>query len=325
MRSASEGGKAERHEHVDRVLLEVASVGTLSRAQVPVTAAQVPNNLAAFEVSGAGVAHFNGVYKLSTMLNTQAACTSEVWELNNVNGMHYLYNMNGAWVMDLRGADPMYNGADDNSCAPDTASWASLVAAQGGTAPTVVRSAAASFNPPAATAAGSPAAATATSATYFVIAGAGILAFDGVYYETSLMVADERCRRTYAKGGPNNADYTLVFSDPNWILQSSLAGVTTKMYSGQDDGSCSPELVTWGATVGLPGGAAPSVALSATATTTFTTTTTTTTTITTTEKAVVTPAPTPKPKATNTTTENKSSRNSISWLGALLLLGFSLA
>lgn len=318
MRSENEDGKGERHEHVDRILLEVASVGGLSRAKVPVTPAQVPNNLAAFEVSGAGVAHFNGVYKLSTMLNTQAACTSEVWELNNVNGMHYLYNMNGAWVMDLRGADPMYNGADSNSCAPETASWASLEAAQGGTAPTVVRSAAASFK-------AAPAAGTAkgvsNSATYFVIAGAGIPAFDGVYYETSLMVADERCRRTYAKGGPNNADYTLVFSDPNWILQSSLAGVQTKMYSGQDDGSCSPELVTWAAVVGLPGGAAPSVVLSATATTTFTTTTTTTTI----KEVVVTPAPTPKPNATNTTRENGSRGLSMSWLSVLLLLGVSLA
>merc|ERR1719198_1711157 len=81
--------------------------------------------------------------------------------------------------------------------------------------------------------------------THILVSDAGIPGFDGIYYETPTVVANQRCQRSYAKGGPANTEYTLAFSDPMWYLQSKIAGETSRPYVGTDDGSCSPESVVW--------------------------------------------------------------------------------
>lgn len=287
------------------ITLDSASQDLNSAA--PVTATQVPNNLAAFEVAGAGVAHFNGVYMPSTTPNTDAkACTSLTWDMTNAGGKHMLYDIGGAWNLDLSGSSPLYNGGDNNACAPEAAAWAGI-GTGAAAAPTVTRAAAASYitttKAPAAanatanaTANGTAAAATAPTAAptpqnYFVVTNAGIPGFNGVYYTTPLVVADQRCERTFAKDGPDNTEYTLAFGSPMWYFQSMIGGKMTRPYVAQDDGSCSPDLGTWKALTPA-GGTVPAVARTNTATPTTTTTTTT--------------RPTPPPNTTriftNTTT-----------------------
>lgn len=261
----------------------------------PVTATQVPNNLAAFEVASAGVAHFNGVYMLSTTPNTDAtACSSLTWEMTNAGGKHLLYNIGGAWNLDLSGSTPTYNGGGNNACAPESAAWAG-VGTDAAAAPTVTRAAAASYitttkapaaanatangtttNGTAAAAATAPTAAP-TPQVYFVVTNAGIPGFNGVYYTTPLVVADQRCERTFAKDGPDNTEYTLAFGGPMWYFQSMIGGKMNRPYVAQDDGSCSPELGTWHSATVPPsaGGTVPAVARTNTATPTTTTTTTT--------------------------------------------------
>lgn len=263
-----------------------------------ITSDQVPNNVAAFEITGAGLGDFNGVYLPSDLQNTAGACTSLTWQMGSGDSLHLLYNMNGAWILDHRGQKPAYNGADDGSCTPETAAWAAVGSTAGSAPTSLVRKTAATFQqaPPgnASDAADAPA---APAQTYFVVSGAGIPGFDGVYYKTPLVVADQRCERTYAKDGPDNTEYTLAFADPLWFFASLIGGQTNRPYIGQDDGSCSPENVVW---LASRSGDAPVPAVVRSATATTTTTTTTTTVETTTAPPTSTAAPTVAP-VVNTT------------------------
>lgn len=275
-------------------------------AQDPVlTSAQVPDALAAFEVSGAGVDAFNGIYMIEPAETNTAgtACTSLVWDMRKNDVLYALWN-SGSWQLMQRGQSATYNGADGGSCEPESASWAS-VAPAGGAAPTVTRKTAADYTTPAPTPVpyvGAPTPAPMTQ-EYFVVAGAGETGFNGVYYRTPLLVQDQRCQATFAKGGASNTDYTLAFfcavpgQSPcitgNWVLQSLINGVQSRPYYLQDGGNCNPETGAWAVKPDTPAsmtaaGTAPTVELSFTATTTTTTTTSTTT------------------KAANTTTQTRS-------------------
>jgi hypothetical protein len=246
---------------------------------IQMTDQQVQNSEAAFEVTGCSgpMSHFNGVYMPSSMVNTNEACTALVWTFVNTAGRHTLYNIKGAWVLDLEGTVPSYNGADNGGCQPETASWSAIQLLQNGAAPTLYRRAAAAYTTT--TTVLFPAVGEAQP-YYYVVTGAGITGFNGVYYMTPLDVADVRCQRNFAKDGPDNTEYTLAFGNTGngasvWYFQSLIGGTTNRPYVGSDDGSCSPDTSNW-ASVGSTGGTAPSVVRSVTATTTTSTTTTTT-------------------------------------------------
>lgn len=278
------------------VCTDVASCNTnccqaaVNGQPVTETNVEVGNGLAAFLVSGttANCASFSGVYLPSSMINNNSACTSLVWTMANNAGSHTLYHIgntqngvvdHGEWVLDLMGNSPSFNGADDGSCAPETATWATIGTIENGEKPELYRRTAAAY-------------VTTTTAMfqveqevsryYFVVSGAGIAGFNGVYYMTPLLVADQRCERNFAKDGPDNTEYTLVFGvvqgQSVWQLQSLIGGGTQRPYRGTDDGSCSPDTSVW-STILDTGGTAPTVVRSATATTTTTTTTTTSTSI----------------------------------------------
>jgi len=316
---------------------------SIQNEQPVITSDQVTNKDAAFEITGAGLAEFNGVYMPSDLQNTAGACTSLTWQKGSGDSIYLLYNMNGAWIMDLRGQTPSYNGADDGSCTPETAAWAA-VAQTAGSAPTsLVRRTASTFqlSPPGPLQQGAapvtvPTAAPPTPAqTFFVVSGSGLPGFNGVYYETSLVVADQRCQRTFAKDGPMNTEYTLSFASPLWFFASLIGGQTNRPYIGQDDGSCSPELVTWIASKATDA-PVPTVVRTTTATPTTTTTTvvvavTTTTKVTvavTTIAAAPAAVPVTTTAALTTTNSNVGAKNngrpaSSPWFYLPVLLGLA--
>lgn len=258
-------------------------------------AEQVTNAEAAFEVTGcsAPLDHFNGIYMPSSQVNTnQGSCTSLVWSMSNDRGIHVLYHVSGAWCLDLTGNDPAFNGIDDGQCAPETqhASWSIVDPdVNGGGAPTINRKAAQAYTTTTTVVWQN---AVGDSAPYYYhVTDAGIPGFNGVYWMTPIVIADVRCQRMFSKGGPDNTEYTLAFGNSNgaeiWYFQSLIGGQTLRPYIGTDDGSCSPEVVTWqtvdpGNGVEMMGGTPPNVARSLTYSTTTTTTTTIETTTTTT-------------------------------------------
>jgi len=259
-----------------------AVAAEIEAVQSPVTVDQVPNKLAAFQITGAGLADFNGIYLPSDMENSQKACTSLTWQMGSGENLHLLYNLNGAWILDHRGQAPSYNAPDDGSCTPETAAWAA-VGSEAGSAPTsLLRKTAATYTEAALRTEVSNSTPTAgAEPIYFVVTGAGIPGFNGVYYMTPLEVVDQRCERTWAKDGPRNTEYTLNYNNM-WYFESIIGGQSNRAYVAQDDGSCSPDTAFSGPpSAGGRGvaskasdGAVPVVVRSLTATTSTTTTTT---------------------------------------------------
>jgi len=304
------------------LLLEKTASAAVAKVLDNPTALQVPDNLAAFEVSGAGSSNFNGIYFIdpSQPNSVAGACCTLTWMKQGSTEL--LYNT-GAWVLSGRVGSTMtdvYNGPDDGTCAPETASWATLDAS-GGTTPTVARRTASLYTTTTTTtldsggtsggattggttSGGTTGGTSTAAASYYVVTGAGIPGFNGVYYETSLLCVSEdcRCERDFAKDGPDNTEYTLDFNSailgPNsrgmWYFQHKTGTGTgdceapdcEQTYWGEDDGSCSPEKTAFVAKMGTNALATcdpttvvrtgcPVVSYSLTATTTTTTTTTT--------------------------------------------------
>jgi hypothetical protein len=249
---------------------------------------------AAFEVSGAGRAGFNGVYLPDPAMENSdpAACTKITWTFVGADGQYSLYHRDGPpgywYLKEGLASTASYKGLDPSSqCQPEGAQW-EAISGTDSPAPTVVRKAAAAYTTTTTTTTLSNAAPSnptpATQQIYYVVSGAGIQGFNGIYYETSEWVVDEPCKRIWAKGSADSTEYTLEYKTPFWVFASLVNGVTSpKVYFGKDeDGNCNPDVdVTYAAlTPTLPDGqpnTVPIVVRSLTATTTTTTTTTTST------------------------------------------------
>jgi len=267
-------------------LEEIANGEPAITADEVITADQVGNKLAAFQVSMSGPIagthlDFNGVYLPSTTQNTaEGACTSLVWIMHSTkcitpstdcDNYYLLYNFKGTWMLVHRGDKPSYNGADhDFSCVPETAEWAAIDQLQG-SIPIVSRKTAAFYTVATEGSTQSStndtssngAAATSQYAICFpycyVVSGATFDGFNGVYYQTPEVVVNQRCQRFWAKDGPDKTEYTLMYQSPTyvgdlkgeWFFQSLIEGEQQRPYIGQDDDSCSPESakVSWQVTV----------------------------------------------------------------------------
>jgi len=237
------------------------------------TLKQIPNDQAAFNVSGAGQVRFNGIY-MPSPLSYNGGCTEFVWDLLNGNALHILYSrkVNGVdqWCLQERGQAIMYQGNNQaGSCSPELTSWAAQED-EAGTVPSVTRLNALDFTTRTTTSY------TGTTAgmrqDYFVVSNAGIAGFNGVYYTTAEFAINQRCERIYAKDAPDNEEYTLRYGHPMWYFESRINGQIQRPFFGQDMGDCSPENVAWLPT--FVGVQVPTVVISVTATTTTATTTT---------------------------------------------------
>jgi hypothetical protein len=240
------------------------------------TPEDIPNDQAAFNVSGAGMLRFNGIY-MPSPLSWNGGCTEFVWDMLNGNALHMLYSKKDDQGKDVfclqeRGKEILYQGpAQPGQCAPELTSWAALTNTAG-TVPIVTRVRALDFTPRT-TSTEAPGFTTAgMKQSYFIVQDAGIAGFNGIYYTTEEFAINQRCERIYAKGAPDNDEYTIRYGHPMWYFESRVNGQVQRPFFGQDLGDCSPENVEWLAT--FAGVAVPRVVESQTATTTTATTTT---------------------------------------------------
>ena len=197
------------------------------------------NQVAAFQITGAGLADFNGIYLPTLKQKDSDACTPIVWEMRAANVTNLLYYDNGHWILGCIGKNASYSGADSGACMADdeTMSWVA-VAENAGDASTIkiarLPKAAAEYN-------------HAGNRESFNVSCAGLPEFNGVYYMADDVVVTQRCQRTFAKDGPTNTKYTLFFEDTLWWFASDVGTANEhKPYFGTDRNyDCAPESVIW--------------------------------------------------------------------------------